>query len=50
MSQVIQNYNRYDVLIPMPCINSSGINMNIRIKTWSTAKANIRTGGWIETL
>jgi hypothetical protein len=50
MSQVLQNKNQYDPVMPLPCIDNSGVNMNMRIKTWGSAKANIRTAGWIETI
>jgi len=50
MSQVLQNKNQYDPVMPVPCIDNSGVNMNMRIKTWGSAKANIRTAGWIETI
>jgi hypothetical protein len=50
MSQVLQNKNQYDPVMPLPCIDNSGVNMNMRIKTWGSAKVNIRTAGWIETI
>jgi len=50
ISQVLQNKNQYDPVMPVPCIDNSGVNMNMRIKTWGSAKVNIRTAGWIETI
>ena len=50
ISQLAQTILEYDTMVRVPCIDNSGVNMNIRIKTWSSAKAAIRTAGWIETI
>ena len=50
ISQLAQTILEFDTMVRVPCIDNSGANMEIRIKTWSTATANIKTAGWIETL